>query len=99
MHVRVDRVVQVECGPEDRAHNLPYVGVDEIERYIAGLSGGGARTRGGHDGHWPGAGCDNGALSGAIGGDRTVYSRLRSLQAARLLQGFEARLCRLLLTI
>ena len=30
MHIRVDRVVQVECGPENGAYDLPNVGVDKI---------------------------------------------------------------------
>ena len=94
MHVRVDRVVQVECGPKDRAHDLPYIGVDKIEGYIAGLSGGRARTRRWCDGRCCGAGRDKGTLPAAIGGDRAVYSRLCRLQAARLFQWLQTRLCR-----
>ena len=94
MHVRVDRVVQVECSPENRAHDLPYVGVDKIEGYIAGLSGGRARTRRWNHGRFRGAGRDKGTLPAAIGGDRTVYSGFRSLQVARLLQRLQTRLRR-----
>src|SRR5260370_8567842 len=96
---RVDCVVQVECSSENGGYDLPYVGIDKIEGHIAGLSGGRARTRRWYHGRCCGAGRDKGTLPAAIGGDRTVYSRLRSLQAARLLQRLQTRLRRQLLTI
>ena len=99
MHVRVDRVVQVECRPENGACDLPDVGVDKIQRHIAGLSGAHARTRRWDRGRLCGSRRDKGTLSAAIAGDRAVYSRLRGLQAARLLQGLQTRLRRQLLTI
>src|SRR5260370_8898935 len=99
MDVRGDRVVQVECSSENRAYDLPYVGIGKIEGHIAGLSGGRARTRRWYHGRCCGTGRDKRTLPAAIGGDRTVYSRLRSLQAARLLQGLQTRLRRQLLTI
>src|ERR1700730_14891540 len=92
MHVRVDRVVQIEGGPENGAYDLPDVGVDKVQGYIAGLSGGHARDRRWWHGRWCGAGCDKGTLAAAINGDRTVYSRLGGLQAARLFQWLQTRL-------
>ena len=66
MHVRVDRVVQVECRPENGAYDLPDVGVDKIQGYIAGLSGAHARTRRWDRGRLCGSGSDKGTLSAAI---------------------------------
>src|SRR5260370_5605781 len=74
MHVRVDRVVQVECSSENGAYDLPYVGIDKIEGHIAGLSGGSARTPRWCHRRCSGAGPDKGSLPASRPGGRTRLS-------------------------
>src|SRR5258708_37853176 len=74
MHVRVDRVVQVECSSENGAYDLPYVGIDKIESHIAGLSGGRAPTpRGGPRGRVGARRATRGVAAAVRGGGAAFF--------------------------
>ena len=82
MHVGVDRKVELQHGAENRARDLANIGVDEIQRDIAGLARGGTPLRRQRRFHRASTRLERGLLT-AIAGDGAVHPWLRRLQLGR----------------
>ena len=91
VHVGVDRVAELKSGAEDRAGDLANVGVDEVERDIAGFAPGARSWRQWDRRFRRHAARREGALSAAVARNCTAHPRRRCLQGSWFFQRLQIR--------